>query len=200
MLGTQGIALGDTDVVVAGGMEAMSRVPYLAPQVRDGLRLGNGTLVDAVIQDGLWCAFEAEHMGSGTERFVGDFGIARSDQDAFAVRSHARAVAAGDNPRILGRNRAAPAIGVGRVDTRGFQPHPDLQRPGFGRGKFAGDDHLLRQQQRLGLRAAALVKQLHAEGHGALDRRFDLRRIDQLVGLHVDEDRLGPDVADAPAT
>src|ERR671920_1045175 len=58
MLAAQGIATGDIDIAVAGGMESMSNAPYLLPRVREGLRMGNGTLVDSMVHDGLWCAFE----------------------------------------------------------------------------------------------------------------------------------------------
>src|SRR5436189_1168742 len=67
MLAAQGIATGDIAVAVAGGMESMSNTPYLVPRLREGLRMGNGTLVDAMIQDGLWCAFEQCHMGMAGE-------------------------------------------------------------------------------------------------------------------------------------
>src|SRR5499425_2165383 len=67
MLAAQGIATGDIDIAVAGGMESMSRCPYLLPRVREGLRLGHGELVDSMIQDGLWCAFENCHMGNAGE-------------------------------------------------------------------------------------------------------------------------------------
>src|SRR5213595_2332959 len=67
MLAAQGIATGDTDIVVAGGMESMSNAPYLLPRVREGLRMGNATLVDSMIADGLWCAFENCHMGMSGE-------------------------------------------------------------------------------------------------------------------------------------
>ena len=67
MLAAQGIATGDIDVAVAGGMESMSNAPYLLPRVREGLRMGNGTLVDTMIQDGLWCAFDNCHMGMAGE-------------------------------------------------------------------------------------------------------------------------------------
>ena len=71
MLAAQGIATGDIDVAVAGGMESMSNAPYLLPRVREGLRMGNGTLVDSMIDDGLWCAFEQlphGHVGRGRRR------------------------------------------------------------------------------------------------------------------------------------
>ena len=67
MLAAQGIATGDIDIAVAGGMESMSNAPYLLPRVREGLRMGNGTLVDSMINDGLWCAFENCHMGMSGE-------------------------------------------------------------------------------------------------------------------------------------
>src|SRR2546427_13007319 len=63
MLAAQGIQLGDTNIVVAGGMESMSNAPYLLPKAREGYRLGHGKLLDSVIQDGLWCAFDDQHMG-----------------------------------------------------------------------------------------------------------------------------------------
>jgi acetyl-CoA C-acetyltransferase len=64
MLADQGIKAGDIDIAVAGGMESMSNCPYLLPRVRDGLRMGNGEVVDSMINDGLWCAFEQCHMGN----------------------------------------------------------------------------------------------------------------------------------------
>src|SRR5947207_10759555 len=70
-LADQMIQSGDADVVVAGGMESMTNAPYLLPQARAGLRMGNGEVVDSMINDGLWCAFDAVHMGAGTENYVG---------------------------------------------------------------------------------------------------------------------------------
>src|SRR5262245_39477069 len=67
MLAAQGVAVGDIDVAVAGGMESMSRCPYLLPRVREGLRMGHGQVLDSMIADGLWCAFEDWHMGSAGE-------------------------------------------------------------------------------------------------------------------------------------
>src|SRR6187401_2000351 len=64
MLAAQGIAVGDIDIAVAGGMESMSNCPYLLPRVREGVRMGNTELVDAMVHDGLWCAFEQCHMGN----------------------------------------------------------------------------------------------------------------------------------------
>jgi acetyl-CoA C-acetyltransferase len=94
-LADQMIAAGDAEVVVAGGMESMTKAPYLLPSARGGYRMGNGELIDSLIQDGLWCAFDAVHMGSGTEQYVGKVGnISRDQQDEFAAKSHERAAAA----------------------------------------------------------------------------------------------------------
>jgi len=96
MLAAQGIATGDIDIAVAGGMESMSRAPYVLPRVREGLRMGHGELVDLMIQDGLWCAFENCHMGVSGEVVAEHYGITRDEQDAYAVESHRRAAAAAD--------------------------------------------------------------------------------------------------------
>src|SRR4051812_17440033 len=91
MLAAQGIATGDIDVAVAGGMESMSNAPSLLPRVREGLRMGNGTLVDAMINDGLWCAFEQCHMGMSGEVVADAFSVTRAEQDAYAAASHRKA-------------------------------------------------------------------------------------------------------------
>jgi len=91
MLAAQGIATGDIDVAVAGGMESMSNTPYLLSRVREGLRMGNGTLVDSMIQDGLWCAFEQCHMGMSGEHVAEHFKVGREDQDQYAAESHRKA-------------------------------------------------------------------------------------------------------------
>ncbi len=91
MLAAQGIATGDIDVAVAGGMESMSNTPYLLPRVREGLRMGNGTLVDSMIHDGLWCAFEQCHMGMAGEHVAEHFKVGREDQDRYAADSHRKA-------------------------------------------------------------------------------------------------------------
>jgi acetyl-CoA C-acetyltransferase len=91
-LADQMIQAGDAEVVVAGGMESMTQAPYLLPKAREGYRMGNGELVDSMIGDGLWCAFDAVHMGAGTERYAGDLGgITREMQDELAAQSHERA-------------------------------------------------------------------------------------------------------------
>jgi acetyl-CoA C-acetyltransferase len=94
MMAAQGIQLGDTDIVVAGGMESMSNAPYLLTKAREGYRLGNGTLVDAVINDGLWCAFDDQHMGCTGEVVSERFHVSREEQDEYALNSHRKAAAA----------------------------------------------------------------------------------------------------------
>ena len=91
MLAAQGIAAGDTEVVVAGGMESMSNCPYLLPGAREGLRLGHGQAIDSMINDGLWCTFENWHMGNAGEVVAADFGITRAAQDEWAANSHRKA-------------------------------------------------------------------------------------------------------------
>src|SRR6478672_9881936 len=94
MLAAQGIATGDIDVAVAGGMESMINTPYLVSRIREGLRMGNGTLVDAMIEDGLWCAFEQCHMGMAGEHVAEHFKVSRGEQDAYAAESHRKAAQA----------------------------------------------------------------------------------------------------------
>lgn len=94
MMAAQGVQLGDAELVVAGGMESMSNAPYLIPKAREGYRLGNGELVDSMINDGLWCAFENYHMGCTGEVVADEYAISRSEQDEFAAGSHRKAAAA----------------------------------------------------------------------------------------------------------
>ena len=94
MMAAQGVQLGDTEIVVAGGMESMSNAPYLMPKAREGYRLGNGTLVDTVINDGLWCAFDDQHMGCTGEVVSERFHVSREEQDEYALNSHRKASAA----------------------------------------------------------------------------------------------------------
>jgi len=91
MLAAQGIATSDIDVAVAGGMESMSNAPYLLPRVREGLRMGNGTVVDSMIADGLWCSFDNCHMGMSGEVVAETYHVERCEQDRYAAESHRRA-------------------------------------------------------------------------------------------------------------
>ena len=90
----QAIQTGNAEMVVAGGMESMTNAPYLLPQARTGYRMGNGTLVDSMILDGLWEAYKGFHMGVGAEMIAAKYGFTREQQDAFAAESHRRAAAA----------------------------------------------------------------------------------------------------------
>ena len=91
MMAALGIQLGDTEIVVAGGMESMSNAPYLIPKAREGYRLGNGELIDAMIHDGLWCAFENYHMGNTGEVVADRYQVTRDKQDEYALNSHRKA-------------------------------------------------------------------------------------------------------------
>jgi len=94
MLAAQAIANGDAEVVVAGGMESMSNCPYLLTRVREGMRLGHGEAVDSMIWDGLWDPYEDYHMGCTGEIVAEKYGVTRQEQDAYALESHRKAVAA----------------------------------------------------------------------------------------------------------
>lgn len=124
-LGTQAVACGDAEIVVVGGMESMSLAPYLIPRVRTGLRMGNSKLVDAMIQDGLWCAFNDVHMGITAENIAERYGITREDQDHFSVASQAK---------------AAKAIETGRFDDE-IVPVPIPQKKGAPK-LFTVDEHV----------------------------------------------------------
>ncbi len=94
MMASQSVQLGDAEIVVAGGMESMSSAPYLLTKAREGYRLGNGTLVDSMIHDGLWCAFENYHMGNTGEVVAQRYQVTRGEQDEYALNSHRKAHAA----------------------------------------------------------------------------------------------------------
>src|SRR6267143_646973 len=91
MMAAQGIQLGDTEIVVAGGMESMSNAPYWLPKAREGYRMGNGLMIDTVIQDGLLCAFDDQHMGCTGEVVSERFHVSRAEQDEYALNSHRKA-------------------------------------------------------------------------------------------------------------
>ncbi len=100
MLAAAEIRAGDAEVAVAGGMESMNQAPYLLPKARFGYRLGNAELVDATVHDGLWCSIEDCHMGTHAERVAISNEVSREDQDAFALASHQKAIAAIDAGRF----------------------------------------------------------------------------------------------------
>ena len=93
-LAAQAVQTGNSEIVVAGGMESMTNAPYLLPQARQGYRLGNGTLVDSVVNDGLWDHYNDHHMGISAENVAEKHGFTREQQDQFAMQSHRRAAAA----------------------------------------------------------------------------------------------------------
>ena len=105
----QMIRAGELEIAVAGGMESMTNAPYLAPTAREGSRLGDAPLIDAMIHDGLWCAFDDRHMGAGTDAMNREYGVTREAQDAWAARSHARASTAWDEGRMAEEVVAVPA-------------------------------------------------------------------------------------------
>jgi acetyl-CoA C-acetyltransferase len=100
MLAAQGVATGDIDVAVAGGMESMSNCPYLLPRAREGLRMGHAELVDSMIHDGLWCAFEQCHMGHAGEVVADHYHVGREAQDEYAASSHTKAARATEEGRF----------------------------------------------------------------------------------------------------
>ncbi|MGH2671885.1 MAG: acetyl-CoA C-acetyltransferase [Actinomycetota bacterium] len=93
-LADQLIRAGEVEVVVAGGMESMTRAPYLLPRAREGARLGHAELIDSMIHDGLWSTFTRQHMGESSDEINAELGITREEQDAWSARSHRRAAAA----------------------------------------------------------------------------------------------------------
>jgi acetyl-CoA C-acetyltransferase len=94
MLAAQSIALGENDIVVAGGMESMSNVPYYLDKARGGYRLGHGQITDGLVKDGLWDVYNDYHMGSAAELCASECQVSREDQDAYAVESYTRSQAA----------------------------------------------------------------------------------------------------------
>jgi acetyl-CoA C-acetyltransferase len=91
MVAAQSIMMGINDVVVAGGMESMSNIPYYLDKARNGYRLGHGTIIDGMIKDGLWDVYKDFHMGNAAEMCARDYKFSREDQDAFAIESYTRA-------------------------------------------------------------------------------------------------------------
>jgi acetyl-CoA C-acetyltransferase len=113
-LADQLIRAGEIEVAITGGMESMSNAPYVVPGARWGMRLGPGELVDTMVHDGLWSTFTGQHMGASSDQVNAELGIAREDQDAWAVRSHQRAAAAWRAGRF-----AAEVVGVTVRDRSG---------------------------------------------------------------------------------
>lgn len=131
----QQVAVGQSDVVVAGGMESMSNAPHLLPRARRSLRYGDAPLVDALDQDALVCGFDGIPMGAATDRYQADLGISRQDQDAFAADSHARAAAAIKAGRLA--REIVPVTASGRKGEVTVE-HDEGVRPGTTAGRLAG--------------------------------------------------------------
>src|SRR5579872_788594 len=93
-LAAQSIGSGNSDIVVAGGMESMTNAPYLLPQARSGFRMGNSVAVDSMVHDGLWDAYNDFHMGQTAELVAEKYGITREEQDCYALLSHQKAARA----------------------------------------------------------------------------------------------------------
>lgn len=124
MLAAQAIGVGDIEVAVAGGMESMSNSPYILPRVREGLRMGDGTIVDTMIRDGLFCSFEQCHMGMSAELVAERYGVSREAQDAYAAASQqkaARAAAQGlfdeEIVPVDTRQKKGPALRLDKDET-----------------------------------------------------------------------------------
>lgn len=106
MIAAQSIALGENDIVIAGGMESMSNVPYYLDKARNGYRLGNGQIIDGLVKDGLWDVYNDYHMGSAAELCATECDISREDQDAFAIESYKRSQSAQANGKF--KNEIVP--------------------------------------------------------------------------------------------
>ncbi len=133
-LAAQAIATGVSEIAVAGGMESMSNAPYLLPNARKGLRLGDAQAVDSLIKDGLWCAHSGMHMGMTAELVAEKYSISREQQDQFALESHRRAAAAWNAGRfdaetlpvnVPSKDPAAPPLTIRRDEC--VRDHPSLE-------------------------------------------------------------------------
>ena len=114
MLAAQSIALGELDIIVAGGMESMSNVPYYLDKARNGYRLGHGQLTDGLVKDGLWDVYNDYHMGSAAELCASECGFSREEQDAFAITSYKRSQSAQQEGRFT-----SEIVGVEIKDRKG---------------------------------------------------------------------------------
>jgi acetyl-CoA C-acetyltransferase len=144
MLAAQAIGIGDTEVMVAGGMESMSNCPYLLDRAREGLRMGHGQVIDSMINDGLWCSFEQSHMGNAGEVVASEYHIDRECQDRYAVESHRRAAAATAEGRFKAEilpvaipQKRGPAIVIDRDES--VRPETSMGTLGALRPAFKQD-------------------------------------------------------------
>ncbi len=123
ILAAQAIKCGDAQIVIAGGMESMSNAPYLLFGARGGFRYGDQKLIDALIHDGLWCAFEQQHMGNAAEYTAGKSKISREEQDRFAYESHRKAVKAMESGKFA--NELIPLQAKDGPIDKDETPRPD---------------------------------------------------------------------------
>jgi acetyl-CoA C-acetyltransferase len=133
MLADQAIRAGDAELIVAGGMESMSRAPYLLTGARQGWKFGNQTVVDSMLHDGLWCAIEDLPMGAEAEYIAESRGVSRADQDSFAFESHRRALAADFSAEIV--RVVVPGPKGDRTVTADEGPRPDTDLAALARLK-----------------------------------------------------------------
>ena len=184
MLAAQAIRLGEAQVIAAGGMESMSRAPYLLPQARQGQRLGHGRVVDAMILDGLWDPYHDFHMGSAAEQTARTLGIGREAQDRFAAESYRRAQASIAEGRF--RAEIVPVTATGRrgpatVDTDEEPSRIDFDRlPGLRPAFEAGGTITAANASTIADGAAAVV----VAGDEAI-RRHALRPLARIVASAV---------------
>jgi acetyl-CoA C-acetyltransferase len=180
MLGAQAIRAGDAQVVVAGGMESMSNAPYLMRGMREGVKFGDQTMVDALIHDGLWCSFDLCHMGGHAEYTANKAGVTREMADEFSYNSHRKAVEAIEAGRF--RDEIVPVEIQGRKGTTVIDtdesPRRDTSMESLGRLKpaFAKDapkelkEHVVTAGNAPGLNdgASALIvtSEEYARAHG----------------------------------
>lgn len=129
MFGAQSILLGDNDIVVAGGMESMSNVPYYLDKAREGYRLGHGQVIDGVIKDGLWDVYNDYHMGNAAEKCACDYDISREDQDAFAIESYKRSAKAWEAGNF--KSEIVPIEVAGRKETVTVAEDEDYKKVDF---------------------------------------------------------------------
>ena len=140
----QMIRAGELEIAVAGGMESMTAAPFVLPKAREGARLGDTPMLDSMIHDGLWCAFDDRHMGEGTDAINVELGITREEQDAFAARSHRLAADAWEAGRFDGEvvpvevpQRTGDPVSVERDE--GIRPETDMGALARLRPAFTGD-------------------------------------------------------------
>jgi acetyl-CoA C-acetyltransferase len=125
-LADQLLTVEDGEIIVAGGMESMTNAPYLLKKARGGYRMGNGELIDAMVHDGLWCAFHDVHMGIHGSTVAAEFGITREDQDAWSARSHQLADQAWREGRF-DQEVMAVDVPVGKKETKSFKQDESIR-------------------------------------------------------------------------